>query len=161
MAHGERLISIKVLIIDDELPTQTAAGRAVRALVQELRDGEVIVIEATSADDGRSVVRSDPSLEAILLDWTLSDDDIAHDKAKALLQLIRSRNTHVPIFLLLRRNDEASSQRGCAARGGRVGVDVGRHDLFHCRSHHGSHRTLPRSHGSSNVKGADCVCEKV
>jgi arginine decarboxylase len=108
MVHGERLISIKVLIVDDELPTQTATGRAVRALVQELRDGEVIVIEATSVDDGRSVVRSDPSLEAILLDWTLSDDDVTHDKAKALLKLIRSRNTHVPIFLLLRRNDEAS-----------------------------------------------------
>jgi arginine decarboxylase len=108
MLRGERLISIKVLIVNDELATQTAKGRALRALVQELREGEIIVIEATSADDGRSVVMSDPSIQGILLDWTLSDDDTSHDKAKALLNLIRARNTHVPIFLLLQRGDSAS-----------------------------------------------------
>jgi arginine decarboxylase len=108
MLRGERLISINVLIINDELTTQTATGRAVRALVQELREGEIVVIEATSADDGRSVVMSDPSIQGILLDWTLNDDDSSHDKAKALLNLIRARNTHVPIFLLLQRGDSAS-----------------------------------------------------
>jgi len=108
MLRGERLISIKVLIVNDELATQTANGRALRALVQELREGEIVVIEATSAEDGRSVVMSDPSIQGILLDWTLSDDDTSHDKAKALLNLIRARNTHVPIFLLLQRGDSAS-----------------------------------------------------
>jgi arginine/lysine/ornithine decarboxylase len=107
MIHGERLITIKVLIVDDELTLQTATGRAVRALVEALRDDEIVVIEATSADDGKAVVNSDPSVQAILLDWTLSDDDKMHDKAKALLKLIRARNAHVPIFLLLQRNDEA------------------------------------------------------
>ena len=52
MIHGERLISMKILIINDELTTQTATGRAIRALSQELREGENIVLEATSADDG-------------------------------------------------------------------------------------------------------------
>jgi arginine decarboxylase len=108
MLRGERLISIKVLIVNDELNTQTATGRAVRALVQELREGEVNVIEATSANDGQSVVMSDPSLQAIMLDWTLSDDDKQHDKAKDLLFQIRARNTHVPIFLFLQRGDSAS-----------------------------------------------------
>ena len=107
MIHGERLITIKVLIVDDELTLQTATGRAVRALVEALREDEIVVIEATSADDGKAVVNSDPSVQAILLDWTLSDDDKTHDKAKALLKLIRARNAHVPIFLLLQRNDEA------------------------------------------------------
>ncbi len=108
MTQGERLITKKVLIVDDELASQTATGRAIRSLVEELREGEISVIEATSVDDGRAVVRSDPSIQAILLDWTLSDDDNAHDKAKVLLKLIRARNTHVPIFLILQRNDEAS-----------------------------------------------------
>jgi arginine decarboxylase len=108
MLRGERLISIKVLIVNDELTTQTATGRAVRALVQELREGEVNVIEATSANDGQSVVMSDPSLQAIMLDWTLSDDDKEHDKAKDLLSQIRERNAHVPIFLFLQRGDAAS-----------------------------------------------------
>ena len=107
MPHGERLISIKVLMIDDELTEQSASGRASRALAQELREREVIVGEATSADDGEAVVLSDPSLQGILLDWTLSDDDAAHDKAKALLALIRSRNTHIPIFLIADRGTHA------------------------------------------------------
>lgn len=108
MIHGERLISMKILIINDELTTQTATGRAIRALAQELREGENIVLEATSADDGASVVLSDPSVQGILLDWTLSDDDMQHDKAKALLALIRARNAHVPIFLMVQRGDMAS-----------------------------------------------------
>jgi hypothetical protein len=37
MVHGERLINMKVLMADDELKSQTARGRATRALAQELR----------------------------------------------------------------------------------------------------------------------------
>jgi arginine decarboxylase len=102
MIYGERLISKKVLMVDDELTAQTASGRAARALAQELRDRDITVIEATSDEDGQAVVLSDPSLEGILLDWTLSDDDVAHDKARALLALIRKRNIHIPIFLIAR-----------------------------------------------------------
>ena len=35
MNYGERLISKKVLMVDDELTAQTASGRAARALAQE------------------------------------------------------------------------------------------------------------------------------
>jgi arginine/lysine/ornithine decarboxylase len=108
MNYGERLISKKVLMVDDELTAQTANGRAARALAQELRDRDVTVIEATSDEDGQAVVLSDPSLEAILLDWTLSDDDVAHDKAQALLALIRKRNIHIPIFLIAERDDAST-----------------------------------------------------
>src|SRR5664280_2158071 len=92
-------------MVDDELTAQTANGRAARALAQELRDRDVTVIEATSDEDGQAVVLSDPSLEGILLDWTLSEDDAAHDKAWALLALIRGRNIHIPIFLIAERGD--------------------------------------------------------
>ena len=108
MTRGERLITTKVLIINDELTALTANGRAVRALVQELREGDITVIEASSADDGRSVVLSDPSIQGILLDWTLSDDDTDHDKAKALLRLIRERNTRLPVFLIVQRGESSS-----------------------------------------------------
>jgi arginine decarboxylase len=105
MARGDRLLSMKVLIINDQLTAQNAAGRSVRALVDELREADVNVIEATSADDGRSVVLSDPSIQGILLDWTLGDDDAQHDKSKALVRLIRARNASIPIFLMTQRND--------------------------------------------------------
>ena len=103
--HGERLIGMKALIVDDELTSPTATGRATRALVQELRDRDVTVVESSSADDGMSIVRSDPEFQSILLDWTLGDDDTAHDKALALLNLVRSRNEKVPIFLMAQPGD--------------------------------------------------------
>jgi arginine decarboxylase len=108
MTYSGRLVAMKVLIVDDELTAQTATGRSMRALAQALGEQEIVVVEAISADDAQSVVRSDPSLQAILLDWTLSDDDTAHDKANALLALIRARNAHVPIFLVVQRGDAAS-----------------------------------------------------
>jgi arginine/lysine/ornithine decarboxylase len=108
MTHGEELINMKVLMIDDELTAQTASGRAARALIKELRDRDIAVIEATSDADGQAVVLSDPSLESILLDWTLGDDDVAHDKARALLAFIRRRNTHIPIFLIAKRDDAST-----------------------------------------------------
>jgi arginine decarboxylase len=108
MTHGEELINMKVLMVDDELSTQTASGRAASALIQELRDRDVAVIEATSDADGQAVVLSDPSLEGILLDWTLGDDDAAHDKAQSLLAFIRGRNAHIPIFLIARRDDAST-----------------------------------------------------
>jgi arginine decarboxylase len=108
MTYSEELINMKILMVDDELTAQTASGRAARALAQELRDRDIAVIEATSDADGQAVMLTDPSLEGILLDWTLGDDDVAHDKARALLAFIRMRNKHIPIFLIARRNDAST-----------------------------------------------------
>jgi hypothetical protein len=64
-----------------------------------LRERDVAVVEANSADDGQAVVLSDPSLQGVLLDWILSDDDPAHDKAKTLIDLIRSLNPEASAIL--------------------------------------------------------------
>jgi len=45
-------------MVDDELSAQTASGRASHALIQELRDRDITVIEATSDADGQAVVLS-------------------------------------------------------------------------------------------------------
>ena len=45
-------LSMRALVVDDELPAPTAEGRAARALVQELQGRGVEVVEATSAEDG-------------------------------------------------------------------------------------------------------------
>jgi arginine decarboxylase len=100
-------LSMRALMVDDELPSPTAEGRAARALVEELRARAVEVVEASSADDGTSVVVSDSALHAILVDWTLGDDP-GHAKAQALLRLVRSRNDKIPIFLMAERGQAAS-----------------------------------------------------
>ena len=104
MHQGERSISMKALIVDDELGSATANSRAARSLVEELHRRDVVVVESPSLDDGSSIILSDPSIQCILLDWNLDDDDpTTHAKAKTLLSLIRSRNVHVPIFLMVER----------------------------------------------------------
>jgi arginine decarboxylase len=99
-------LEMKLLIVDDELNSTTSGGRAVRALVDELQKAGVSVIESNSADDGKTVIRSDPSVQCVLMDWCLDDGDpMNHENAIELLKLIRSRNIHMPIFLMADRNN--------------------------------------------------------
>ena len=97
-------INPRALVVDDELTSPTAEGRAVRALVEELQGRGMEVVEAASAEDGMSVIVSDSAIHTILMDWTLGDDK-GHAKAKGLLKFVRSRNDKIPIFLLAERGE--------------------------------------------------------
>ena len=99
--------SMRALIVDDELVSPTAEGRAMRALVQELQGRSVEVVEATSAADGLSVIVSDSAIHAILVDWTLGDDK-NHARAIQLLEFVRARNDKIPIFLMSERSEATS-----------------------------------------------------
>jgi arginine/lysine/ornithine decarboxylase len=100
-------LGLRALVVDDELTSRTAEGRAARALVQELQERSLEVVEAESAEDGHSVVVSDSALHAILMDWTLGGD---HDHAAttSLLNFVRSRNDKIPIFLMAERGEASS-----------------------------------------------------
>ena len=100
-------LSLRALVVDDELASQTAEGRASRALVQELQGRAIEVVEALAAEDGMSVVVVDSAIHAILVDWTLGDDT-GHAKARALLEFVRSRNATIPIFLMAERGEASS-----------------------------------------------------
>jgi arginine decarboxylase len=98
---------MRALVVDDELGTPTAEGRAAGALVEELRSRTMEVVEANSAEDGTSVVTSDSAIHAVLIDWTLGRDH-GHDKTRAFLQFLRSRNDKIPIFLMAERGEAAA-----------------------------------------------------
>jgi arginine decarboxylase len=100
-------LSLRALIVDDELGTPTAEGRAAGALVEEMKGRAIEVIEATSAEDGMSVITSDSGIHAVLLDWTLGEDK-DHARARALLEYVRSRNDKIPIFLLAERGEASA-----------------------------------------------------
>ncbi len=99
-------ISLRALIVDDELGTPTAEGRAARALVTEMQGRNIEVIEALSAEDGRAVITSDSAIHALLIDWSLGDDK-NHARSRALIEFVRSRNDKIPIFLLAERVEAA------------------------------------------------------
>src|SRR5260221_13761122 len=100
-------LSLRALMIDDEIASPTAEGRAARALVQELQGRSIEVVEASSAEDGMSVIVSDSAIHAILLDWTLGEDK-GHARARTLLEFVRSRNDKIPVFLMAERGEASS-----------------------------------------------------
>ena len=101
-------LSMRCLVVDDdELGDATAEGRAVRTLVKELKGRAVEVVEAGSADDGTSVIASDSAIHAVLIDWTLGKDD-DHERARAFLTFLRSRNDKIPIFLMAERGEASA-----------------------------------------------------
>jgi arginine decarboxylase len=100
-------LSLRALVVDDELGTPTAEGRAAHALIQELKGRAIEVVEATSAEDGTSVIVSDSAIHAVLLDWTLGDDK-GHARARQLLEFVRSRNDKIPVFLMAERGEASS-----------------------------------------------------
>jgi arginine decarboxylase len=62
-------------MVDDELHHgDTAGGRAVRALAEELRARGIEVVESLSAADGRATVESDAGLHCVFVNWTLGDN---------------------------------------------------------------------------------------
>src|SRR5882757_10031688 len=99
--------SLRALMVDDELVSPTAEGRAVRSLVRELKERSVDVVEATSAEDGLSVIVSDSAIHAVLVDWTLGNDK-NHTRAIELLKFVRSRNDKIPVFLMSERSEASS-----------------------------------------------------
>ena len=100
-------LSMRALVVDDELGLATAEGRAARALVEELKGRALEVIEALSAEDGTSVITSDSAIHVVLIDWTLGTDK-DHTQARAFLEFVRSRNDKIPIFLLAERGEAAA-----------------------------------------------------
>jgi arginine decarboxylase len=97
-------LSMRALMVDDELGTPTAEGRAARALVTEMQGRAIEVVEANSCEDGTSVMMSDSAIHAVLMDWTLGDDK-NHARARAFLEFVRSRNDKIPVFLMAERGE--------------------------------------------------------
>ena len=104
--RGMARMSMRALVVDDELGDPTAEGRAVRALVQEMQARTIEVVEATSAADGMSVISSDSAIHVVLIDWTLGDKN--HEHARAFIKALRSRNDKIPIFLMAERGEASA-----------------------------------------------------
>ncbi|HET7810736.1 MAG TPA: Orn/Lys/Arg decarboxylase N-terminal domain-containing protein [Steroidobacteraceae bacterium] len=107
ITRNVKRISLRALIVDDELGAATAEGRAARALVTEMQGRNIEVVEALSAEDGHSVITSDSAIHALLIDWSLGDDR-NHARARGLIEHVRSRNDKIPIFLLAERGEASS-----------------------------------------------------
>ena len=103
--QGAKPFRARALIIDDDLgKLETSLGRAAENLARVLEERGVDVARAYSLEDGLAVVVADASIQAVLLDWDLGDDDDgSHLQATELLEKLRERHGEVPVFLSAER----------------------------------------------------------
>src|SRR6201997_5316387 len=94
-----------VLLIASEVGrTDSVSDRAMERLVDAIGEEGYEVVRTTSPEDGLSLVTSDPSYSAILLDWDLESNSQFEERAALdIIRGVRHRNKKVPIFLIADR----------------------------------------------------------
>jgi len=102
-----RPFRVRALIVDDDLAKlDTSLGRAAEGLGRALEQRGVDVVRALSFEDGRSIVATDASIQAVLLNWEIGrDDEGSHRQAVSVLEKLRERSGAVPVFLLADREE--------------------------------------------------------
>jgi arginine/lysine/ornithine decarboxylase len=99
------LQSFPVLLLDDELSDDTAAGRATRALVDHLRADGTQVITAADLDDAAQIIASNATLSGLLVDWDVHHGaNGAGKRRQPLIESARERTPSLPIFVLADRS---------------------------------------------------------
>jgi arginine decarboxylase len=94
-----------VLLIASEVGgTDSVSDRAMERLVEAIGEEGYEVVRTSTPDDGLSLVTSEPSYSAILLDWDLEGEgEFAESAALKILRAVRRRNKKIPIFLIADR----------------------------------------------------------
>jgi arginine decarboxylase len=93
-----------VLLIASEVGgTDSVSDRAMERLVDAISHEGYEVVRTSTPEDGLSLVKSDPSHSAILLDWDLADNQFDERAALKIIRVVRRRNKKVPIFLIADR----------------------------------------------------------
>jgi arginine decarboxylase len=94
-----------VLLIASELGgTNSVSDRAMERLCNAIGEEGYEVVRTSTPEDGLSLVKSDPSHSAILLDWDLEEEHQFDERAALkIIRNVRRRNKKVPIFLIADR----------------------------------------------------------
>src|ERR1700684_39929 len=94
-----------VLLIASELGgTNSVSDRAMDRLCGAITEEGYEVIRTSTPEDGLSMVQSDPSYSAILLDWDLEQEHQFDERAALkIIRAVRRRNKKIPIFLIADR----------------------------------------------------------
>jgi len=94
-----------VLLIASEVGgTDSVSDRAMERLVGAISKEGYEVVRTSTPEDGLSLVTSDPSHSAILLDWDLAGEHQFDERAALrIIRAVRHRNKKVPIFLIADR----------------------------------------------------------
>lgn len=80
--HSERLISFKALIVHNNISHVNAVNESVVTLAKELNCKDINTEVAVSADDACVMLSSDSTIDMVLLDWVMSNDEQNNESAR-------------------------------------------------------------------------------
>lgn len=107
MQEEKNPLGFKVLMIYDGIDENNANARKIQALRKNLEEADMQVTAAACYGDAAAVIKSDPTVECVLLN--LDDDPDHHfSHTERMLRLIRGRNENVPVFLLACRTEASA-----------------------------------------------------
>ncbi|WP_035553105.1 Orn/Lys/Arg decarboxylase N-terminal domain-containing protein [Burkholderia sp. 9120] len=93
------LFDRRVLVVHNGMDEVSAAGRATAALVQDLRERGIGVIDAVSQREAEAQIATHALLQAVLVDWELVGAP-EHESARSVIAAVRGRAALLPVFLL-------------------------------------------------------------
>jgi len=93
------LFDRRVLVVHNGMDDVSAAGRATAALVQDLRERGIGVIDAVSQREAEAQIATHALLQAALVDWELVGAP-EHESARSVIAAVRARAAQLPVFLL-------------------------------------------------------------
>ena len=100
------LFNRRVLVVHNGIGDVTAAGRATAALIQDLRNRDIDVVDAASLGEAEAQISTHALLQAVLLDWELAGSP-GHESARKVIAAVRARAALLPVFLLASRGSLA------------------------------------------------------
>ncbi|WP_419835828.1 Orn/Lys/Arg decarboxylase N-terminal domain-containing protein [Endozoicomonas atrinae] len=94
-----------VLIISAQFDANNDEGFRLRELVENLEEVQELTVHPSfSYEDGVEIFMSRSDLGAVIIDWDIRSETCSENmEPEELLNLIRSRNKHIPILLLTER----------------------------------------------------------
>jgi arginine decarboxylase len=116
------LQSFPVLVVDDALTDETAAGRSTRGLIDYLRADGTRVITATDLTDAEQIIAATATLSGLVIDWDTHHAPNGHTgdanghasipvngersvtRAETLIDTLRAHKPTLPIFVLADRS---------------------------------------------------------
>ncbi|MEI6806977.1 MAG: Orn/Lys/Arg decarboxylase N-terminal domain-containing protein, partial [Myxococcaceae bacterium] len=90
------ILKHRILLSHEAIEESGGAARALHALENELLQREIGLV--FGSDDSKSLFLTDAGFHGVLVSWTLPG-------SLELIETIRQRNAHIPIFLLIEREE--------------------------------------------------------
>jgi arginine decarboxylase len=99
MSEYRHSLGMLALLVSTAPDKRSVFGRALNQLITDVEERAISVLFSESLNDATSILRSDPAIQCLLLNWDM-DKSEGHQACIDLLKALRDRNTRVPVFLI-------------------------------------------------------------